>query len=197
MFGPNKELLALKGEIENAQKALAAQAAESKALLQELQAVRGQLAGHTTAAKEHAEEAKRQGKAWQEHLAELEEFRKRIRDELASFAVLKRDIQSQILRKFETELQKDFAERSKELKLSAENYQSTKQELEKAVHTLTKLNTTFERLSAVAATLKKEDFEMTHFAKQLLELDRHKLELQRENDHLKDLVAKMRRGMNR
>jgi chromosome segregation ATPase len=197
MLGQLRELLAVKAELENAAKALQGQAAESKAVLQELQAVRGQLQAHAASAREHADAVQKQSQQWQEHLQELGEFRKRIRDELASFSVLKRDIQAQILRKFEAELQKDFTERSKELKLSADNWQQVKQELDTAVRSLGRLNTTFERLAAVAQNLKKEDFEMTSFAKQLLEMDRHKLELQRENDHLKDLVARMRRGMHR
>jgi chromosome segregation ATPase len=197
MFGPNKELLALKAELEKTQQVLAAQAAASKDALAELQQVKSQLKEHAIVAKEHTDAVRKQAQAWQEHLAELEGFRKRIRDELASFSVLKRDIQNQVLRKFEAELQKEFAERSKELKLSADHYQSVKQELERAGRALTSANATFERLAAVAQNLKKEDFELTHFAKEFMELDRHKLELQRENDHLKDLVAKMRRSAHR
>ena len=46
---------------------------------------------------------------------------------------------------------------------------------------------------AISRNIKEKDFEMTHFARQLREGDREKLELMRKVDTMERLVSRMRR----
>ncbi len=60
------------------------------------------------------------------------------------------------------------------------------------------LHTELDKLQVVAASIKQQDFEMTKFAHQLLQMDQHKLELMRKIETLERLVAmERRRGTSR
>jgi hypothetical protein len=106
---------------------------------------------------------------------------------------LKGQLQRKILDKFEEELQKDLQINREALKKDTEDYNELRK---KAAEILSKLNLTTEEINKfieISKSIKKEDFELTKFARHLLEMDREKLELMRKIDTLERLVSKIRK----
>ena len=113
--------------------------------------------------------------------------------ELVEFKLLKAQLQKKILDKFEEELQKDLEINRKNLKNDTENYNELRK---KVAEILSRLNLTSEEINKfieISKNIKKEDFELTKFARHLIEMDKGKLDLMRKIDTLERLVSNMRR----
>ena len=79
------------------------------------------------------------------------------------------------------------------LKKDTEDYNELRK---KAAEMLSKVNMTSEEIAKfleISKSIKQEDFELTKFARHLIEMDREKLELMRKIDTLERLVSKIRR----
>jgi len=59
------------------------------------------------------------------------------------------------------------------------------------------LSSEIEKFTDISKNIRKEDFELTKFARQVLETDREKLELMRRIDTLERLISKTRRQIIR
>ena len=132
-------------------------------------------------------------KNFKEDLAVIHNLREDFGKELYEFKLLKGQLQRKILDKFEEELQKDLEINREALKKDAVDYNELRK---KAAEILSRLNMTTAEISKfmeIGKSIKKEDFELTKFARHLLEMDREKLELMRKIDTLERLVSKIRR----
>ena len=132
-------------------------------------------------------------KNFKENLSIIRNLREDFGKELVEFKLLKGQLQRKILDKFEEELQKDLEVNREALKKDAEDYNELRK---KAAEILSRLNLTGSELNKfieISRNIKKEDFELTKFARHLLEMDREKLELMRKIDTLERLVSKIRR----
>ena len=132
-------------------------------------------------------------KNFKENLTIIKNLREDFGKELYEFKLLKGQLQRKILEKFEEELQKDLDINRESLKKDAEDYN----ELRKKVNdVLSRLDLTTEEINKfveISKNIKKEDFELTKFARHLIDMDREKLELMRKIDSLERLVSKIRR----
>ena len=132
-------------------------------------------------------------KTFKENIFVIKNLREDFGKELYEFKLLKGQLQRKILDKFEEELQKDLEVNRESLKKDAEDYS----ELRSGVAgILSKLNLTGEEINKfieISKSIKKEDFELTRFARQVVDMDREKLELMRKIDALERLVSKIRR----
>jgi len=146
--------------------------------------------------KELIENKKLQGeflKNFKENLTIIKTLREDFGKELVEFKLLKGQLQRKILDKFEEELQKDLQINREALKKDAEDYNEVRKKVQE---TLSRLNLTTEEVGKfmeISKSIKKEDFELTKFARQLIDMDREKLELMRKIDTLERLVSKIRR----
>ena len=132
-------------------------------------------------------------KAFKENLFVIKNLREDFGKEVYDFKLLKSQLQRKILDKFEEELQKDLEISRESLKKDSEDYSEVRK---KAAEVLSRLNTTsaeISKLIEISRSIKKEDFELTKFARHLMEMDKEKLELMRKIDNLERLVSKMRR----
>ena len=132
-------------------------------------------------------------KNFKENLFVIKNLREDFGRELYEFKLLKGQLQRKILEKFEEELQKDLEIQRDSLKKDAEDYNELRK---KAAEILSRLNLTTEEINKfveISRSIKKEDFELTKFARHLLDMDREKLELMRKIDTLERLVSKIRR----
>ena len=130
---------------------------------------------------------------FKENLYIIKNLREDFGKELYEFKLLKGQLQRKILDKFEEELQKDLQINREALKKDTEDYNELRK---KAAEILSKLNLTTEEINKfieISKSIKKEDFELTKFARHLLEMDREKLELMRKIDTLERLVSKIRK----
>lgn len=132
-------------------------------------------------------------KNFKENLAVIKNLREDFGKEIYDFRLLKGHLQRKILEKFEEELQKDLEINRDNLKKDADSYDELRK---KAGEILSRLNLTSEeinKLTEISKSIKKEDFELTKFARHLMDMDREKLELMRKIDTLERLVSKIRR----
>ena len=132
-------------------------------------------------------------KNFKENIAIIKNLREDFGKELVEFKLLKGQLQRKILDKFEEELQKDLEVNRESLKKDTEDYNELRK---KVAEILSRLNLTTEEISKfieISRSIKKEDFELTKFARNLIEMDKEKLELMRKIDTLERLVSKIRR----
>ena len=130
---------------------------------------------------------------FKENLYIIKNLREDFGKELYEFKLLKGQMQKKILEKFEEELQKDLEINRESLKKDTGDYNELRK---KVAEILLRLNLTGEEINKfieISRSIKKEDFELTKFARHLLEMDREKLELMRKIDTLERLVSKIRR----
>ena len=132
-------------------------------------------------------------KNFKENIFVIKNLREDFGKELYEFKLLKGQLQRKILDKFEEELQKDLEVNRESLKRDAEDYSELRK---KVSEILSRLNLTSEEINKfveISKSIKKEDFELTRFGRQLVDMDREKLELMRKIDNLERLVSKIRR----
>ena len=132
-------------------------------------------------------------KTFKENIFVIKNLREDFGKELYEFKLLKGQLQRKILDKFEEELQKDLEVNRESLRKDAEDYNELRS---RVAGILSKLNLTGEEINKfieISKSIKKEDFELTRFARQVVDMDREKLELMRKIDALERLVSKIRR----
>ena len=133
-------------------------------------------------------------KNFKENIFVIKNLREDFGKEVYEFKLLKAQLQRKILEKFEEELQKDLEVNREALKKDTEDYNELRK---RAAEILSRLNLTSEEINKfieVGKSIKKEDFELTKFARHLIENDKEKLELMRKIDTLERLVSKIRRN---
>jgi len=132
-------------------------------------------------------------KNFKENLFVIKNLREDFGKELYEFKLLKGQLQKKILEKFEEELQKDLEVNRDALRKDTDDYTELRK---KVAEILSRLNLTGDEINKfieISRSIKKEDFELTKFARQLTDMDREKLELMRKIDTLERLVSKIRR----
>lgn len=113
--------------------------------------------------------------------------------EIYEFKLLKGQLQKKILVKFEEELQKDLDVSRENLKKDAEDYSDLRKKVSEILSRMNLTSGEMNKFIEISKSLKKEDFELTRFARHLMEMDNEKLELMRKIDSLERLVSKIRR----
>ena len=181
-----KELMDVKGNLEELNKNVL----DNNKTVSELKSELIQLKTELSEIKDHQKEFL---KEFKEDLAIIHNLKDDFGRELFEFKLLKGQLQRKILDKFEEELQKDLQLNRETLKKDTEDYN----ELRKKVNEiLSKVNLTSEEIgkfAEISKNIKKEDFELTKFARHLIDMDSEKLELMRKIDTLERLVSKIRR----
>ena len=130
---------------------------------------------------------------FKDNLTVIKNLREDFGKELYEFKLLKGQLQKKILDKFEEELQKDLEVNRESLRKDTDEYSELRG---KVAEILSRLNLTSEEITKfteISKNIKKEDFELTKFARQIVDMDREKLELMRKIDNLERLVSKIRR----
>ena len=132
-------------------------------------------------------------KNFDENINIMKNVRDSFQKELFDFKLLKSQMQRKILEKFEEELQKELQIKLENLNKDAQEYNELKKQITNITLKVNNLSEEINKFLNVSKNIKERDFEMTHFAKQLLEMDKEKLELMRKIDTLERLVSKIRR----
>ena len=181
-----KELMDVKGNLEELNKSVSGNNKTISELKDELNELKNELSEIKGNQKEFLT-------AFKDDLGVIHNLRDDFGRELFEFKLLKGQLQRKILDKFEEELQKDLQLNRESLRKDTEDYNELRK---KAAEMLSKMNLTSEEISKfleISRNIKKEDFELTKFARHLIEMDREKLELMRKIDNMERLVSKIRR----
>jgi len=132
-------------------------------------------------------------RTFKDNLTVIKNLREDFGKELYEFKLLKGQLQRKILDKFEEELQKDLEVNRESLKKDANDYSELRSKVSDILSRLNLSSEEIDKFISISKNIKKEDFEMTKFARQVVDMDREKLELMRKIDSLERLVSKIRR----
>lgn len=132
-------------------------------------------------------------KSFKDNLGIIKNLREDFGREIYEFKLLKAQLQRKILEKFEEELQKDLEVNREALKKDMEDYTELRKKVAEILSRLNLTSSEINKFTEISRSIKKEDFELTKFARHLMEMDREKLELMRKIDTLERLVSKIRR----
>ena len=132
-------------------------------------------------------------KNFKENLFVIKNLREDFGKELYEFKLLKGQLQRKILEKFEEELQKDLEVNRESLSKDIENYDGLRKKMDEMLSKMSLTSDEINKFMEISRSIKKEDFELTKFARHLIEIDREKLELMRKIDTLERLISKIRR----
>jgi len=132
-------------------------------------------------------------KNFDENVNLMKNIKENFEKELFDFKLLKSQTQKKILDKFEEDLQKELKINLEKLNNDANDYNEIKSQFSNMTAKVNILSEEIDKFLNISANLKEKDFEMTHFAKQLIDMDKEKLELMRKIDTLERLVSRMRR----
>ncbi|MDP7180790.1 MAG: hypothetical protein QF824_05980 [Candidatus Woesearchaeota archaeon] len=132
-----------------------------------------------------------------ESLGSIDNIKEDLKKEVYEFNLLKSQLQTKLVEKFETELKNELNINLEKLKEDHQKYDDARQKLASLVDQTSELNNNITNLNEIGKNIKKEDFELTNHANKLLETDREKLELMKKIDTLERLISKMRQTNRR
>jgi len=187
-----KGLMQIKEEIDKINEKLSSTTESTTNLKNDINALKEQLNSHVIQINEKSNEFFRN---FDENINIIKNARDSFQKELFDFKLLKSQMQRKILEKFEEELQKELQVKLENLNKDAGEYNELKKQITNISLKVNSLSEEINKFLNVSRNIKERDFEMTHFAKQLLEMDREKLELMRKIDTLERLVGRMRRAV--
>jgi len=128
-----------------------------------------------------------------ENLNLMKNLKQDFEKELFDFKLLRSQLQKKIIEKFEEELDKELKIQMDTLRNDSQQYNELKENLAQITHKVNGLGEEINKFVMVSRNIKKEDFELTKFANQLVQTDKEKLELMHKIDTLERLISKMRR----
>ncbi|MBI3027308.1 hypothetical protein HYY70_04280 [Candidatus Woesearchaeota archaeon] len=181
-----KELMQTKKEIDLINKNIEENSRIISDLKAELESLRKELSVMNSSQKDFL-------KHFESDLQIIKNLKEDFGKELVDFKMLKAQLQKRILEKFEEELQRDLQINREALEKDMGDFTELRK---KAAEMLSRLSLTSEEINKfieISRNIKKEDFELTKFARYLMDMDKEKLELMRKIDTLERLVSKIRR----
>jgi chromosome segregation ATPase len=132
-------------------------------------------------------------KLFSQNLNIINTSKEELKKEIYDFKLLKTQMQKKLLEKFETELGNHLCINSEKLQNDLNEYNQLKDKVSSTITNIEGLSLEINKFSDISKSIKKEDFELTQFNKQMQDTDKEKLELMRKIDNLERLIAKMRR----
>ncbi|MBI2576705.1 hypothetical protein HYV84_05820 [Candidatus Woesearchaeota archaeon] len=124
----------------------------------------------------------------------LQETKEDFKKELYDFKLLKSQLQEQILKQFEEELAKDLTTNREQLSHDTEEYQKMREQLQSLISKISQSGADLQKFLDIGRQIKKEDFMLGDFAKNIQQSEREKRELLMKIDALERLISKMRRA---
>ena len=182
-----KDLMKLKDELDSLNKQLASHSEMVVSMKTDLQGL-----------KEQMHDFQKQNKAFltsfQEDTRNIRPLNEDLKKEIYDFGLLKAQLQQRILDKFEQELKNKLNISTEKLEKDMQHYTDARRQVEQMAARMNEMGAEVSKLLSISKNIRKEDFELTHFANKLLEMDREKLSLMQKIDTLERLISKLRRS---
>jgi hypothetical protein len=128
-----------------------------------------------------------------ENINSIRELKHDFEKELFDFKLLRSQMQKKILERFEEELGKELKIQIEKLRADSDAYNEMKNSMVEMSGRINVLGEEIRKFTQISQNIKREDFEMTRFGRQLIDMDKEKLELMAKINSLQRLVGKMRR----
>jgi chromosome segregation ATPase len=187
MFEKIKGLMDLKKEVEDITSALNDTKKALSSFTDEFTSVKKELNDVKNNQKEFLKVLKNDGE-------EIKNSKEELKKSVYDFNLLKNKLQNQIVEKFEEELKKELNINLEKLKKDIEQYNLMKSNIDAVVLKSKSVAAEIDKFVEISKNIKKEDFELTQFKREMLKSNNEKLELMQRIDTLEKLIAKMRRN---
>lgn len=188
MFGRNKQLEEANQKIDELNNNLKSNQENVDYLKQQISEFKDELQKVREQNKTHSHELL-------QNLINVRSTRERFEEELRDIKHIKKAIETNLLNEVKTSLNEKFSDALHRLNIHIGNYNELTEQSSEIKQQLSSLQSEIKKLQLISSSLKEKDFEMEKFAKQLLELDKEKLELMRKIDTLERLVSKQRKSL--
>ena len=117
-----------------------------------------------------------------------------LKAEIFEFKLLKSQLQRKLLEKFEEELKKELSSGIDIMRRDAEEYNEARKNLNETMKKMNSINEDVAKFIDISRSIKKEDFHLSNFAKQVSYADSEKIRLMRRVEQLEGIISKMRRN---
>ncbi|HII16060.1 MAG TPA: hypothetical protein HA362_07145 [Nanoarchaeota archaeon] len=174
---------ALKENIEAVEKRIASLEEQHKEMGSLLQGIEKGIAGLKSTERGYSD-------AFSKDLDKIKYLQKEFEKALRTFQQNNSQLYDSIYTKLHNELKSHIAP----IQLVANEFTAVKPEIRKLQESTQAANDAVNRLVSVSQHIKKEDFELKEYAKELLKADSEKLRLMREIETLKKIIAHERRN---
>tara|TARA_Y100000310_G_scaffold216625_1_gene217701 strand:+ start:1553 stop:2128 length:576 start_codon:yes stop_codon:yes gene_type:complete len=121
--------------------------------------------------------------------AAIEELKEKLENDISDFRLIKNQMPEKIFEQLKEELEPHI----EGLRSNVKTFNELKSELSKSSEQVDELNSELSKFVKISKNIKAEDFELVKHARMLEKNDKEKLELVRENERLKTLIARERR----
>src|SRR3989344_2218546 len=115
-----------------------------------------------------------------------------LKAEIFEFKLLKSQLQRKLLEKFEEGLKKEMSSGIDIMRRDAEEYNEARKNLNETMKRITSINEDVAKFIDISRSIKKEDFQLSNFAKQVSYADSEKIRLMRRVEQLEGIISKMR-----
>ena len=181
-----KDLMQVKEQLGSLKEQVTSQGQAVAGLKEEMNEFRETFEGVSTVQKELVS-------SFKNDIPAITESKEALEKEVYDFKILKSQLQNQILKKFEEELSKELAVNTEKIQSDLKDYNEMHEKVGTLVRDAEAMSSEIEKFNEISKTIKKGDFELGNFAKQLQKDDSEKLALMKKIDTLERLIAKMRR----
>ena len=120
-----------------------------------------------------------------------------LKSEVYDFKLIKSEIKSRLVGDVLDEIRAEVRKGSAKLDTDVTRFNELKDELSVIVSKFRSVESEIAKFHSIAQQIKEADFHLARYARELEKNDREKLALMKENDNLKHLLAKERRGGRR
>ena len=117
-----------------------------------------------------------------------------LKAEIFEFKLLKSQLQRKLLEKFEEGLKKEMSSGIDIMRRDAEEYNEARKNLNETMKRITSINEDVAKFIDISRSIKKEDFQLSNFAKQVSYADSEKIRLMMRVEQLEGMISKMRRN---
>ena len=131
--------------------------------------------------------------SFQPTLESIKALRHDIEFEIKEFKLVKGQLQEKLFQRIREELNENITVNLEGLKTDVSRYNELKQQVGSITSKISVLSTEIDKFNLISKQLKESDFELSNYAKKIMEMDHEKLQLLRKIDVLERLVSKERR----
>lgn len=127
------------------------------------------------------------------NVSQVTQTRQRLEREIDDFKIMKSKLQQSLFEELSAEYRKELMVAIERLKTDVASFNELKSEIATIAGRTMKLSGEIEKLTLISSRIKREDFELSQYARKLMETDREKLRLMKQVDALERLISHERR----
>jgi chromosome segregation ATPase len=193
MINSIKDLVQMSKQLQRLNEKIEGYHQEIDSLNEAVGGLKKEVDGISKSTKEIKDEASSAVSAINREVVDLRKTNEQFKKSIYDFTVIKKEIQKDILSKFDTKLKEELVTTSRELRHSVNDYNELRDGLKSTSKEVEEISSKCIRLQKIMDQVKEQDFQCVDFTKKVEDLSREKLSLLRKLDSMERLVARSRR----